>query len=90
MKRAVVLAVGKGTRLQPHTAVLPKPLMPIGDGPVLDIVIRATRRCRVRASDRRHRLPGRADRNGAITATTMASYALLLAHVATIRPRRTA
>src|SRR3954470_12620295 len=40
MKRAVVLAGGLGMRLRPYTAVLPKPLMPIGDRPVLDIVIR--------------------------------------------------
>ncbi len=40
MKRAVVLAGGLGTRLRPYTAVLPKPLMPIGDRPVLDIVVR--------------------------------------------------
>ena len=40
MKRAVVLAGGLGMRLRPYTAVLPKPLMPIGDRPVLDVVIR--------------------------------------------------
>jgi NDP-mannose synthase len=40
MKRAVVLAGGKGTRLRPYTTVLPKPLMPIGDRPVLDIIVR--------------------------------------------------
>ncbi len=40
MRRAVVLAGGVGTRLRPYTAVLPKPLMPIGDRPVLDIVLR--------------------------------------------------
>jgi NDP-sugar pyrophosphorylase family protein len=40
MKRAVVLAGGLGMRLRPYTAVLPKPLMPVGDRPVLDIVIR--------------------------------------------------
>ena len=38
--KAVVLAGGRGTRLAPYTAVLPKPLMPIGDKPILDIVIR--------------------------------------------------
>ena len=38
--RAVILAGGEGTRLRPYTAVLPKPLMPIGDRPVLDIVVR--------------------------------------------------
>lgn len=40
MKRAVVLAGGLGMRLRPYTAVLPKPLMPVGDRPVLDIVVR--------------------------------------------------
>jgi NDP-sugar pyrophosphorylase family protein len=29
-----------GARLQPYTAVLPKPLMPVGDLPILEIVIR--------------------------------------------------
>src|SRR5581483_2516694 len=38
--RAVVLAGGLGTRLRPFTTVLPKPLMPVGDRPVLDIIIR--------------------------------------------------
>lgn len=37
---AIVLAGGKGTRLAPYTTVLPKPLMPIGDIPILDIVLR--------------------------------------------------
>jgi NDP-mannose synthase len=40
MSRAVVLAGGKGTRLRPYTTVLPKPLMPVGDRPILDIVVR--------------------------------------------------
>jgi NDP-sugar pyrophosphorylase family protein len=40
MKRAVILAGGEGTRLRPYTTVLPKPLMPVGDRPVLDIVVR--------------------------------------------------
>ncbi len=39
-KRAVILAGGKGTRLRPYTVVLPKPLMPIGDYPILEVVIR--------------------------------------------------
>ena len=42
--RAVVLAGGLGTRLRPYTAVLPKPLMPVGDRPILDIVMRQLRR----------------------------------------------
>jgi NDP-mannose synthase len=40
VSRAVILAGGEGTRLRPYTTVLPKPLMPIGDRPVLDIVVR--------------------------------------------------
>lgn len=39
-KRAVILAGGKGTRLKPFTITLPKPLMPIGDIPILEIIIR--------------------------------------------------
>ena len=39
-QRAVILAGGKGTRLRPYTVVLPKPLMPIGDYPILEVVIR--------------------------------------------------
>lgn len=37
---AVILAGGKGTRLKPFTMNIPKPLLPLGDVPVLDIVIR--------------------------------------------------
>src|SRR5262249_60441945 len=40
MKRAVVLAGGRGTRLLPYTIALPKPLVPIGDAPILEIIIR--------------------------------------------------
>ncbi len=39
-KRAVILAGGKGTRLRPYTVVFPKPLMPIGEYPILEVVIR--------------------------------------------------
>lgn len=39
-KRAVILAGGKGTRLRPYTVVLPKPLMPLGDYPILEVIIR--------------------------------------------------
>lgn len=39
-KRAVVLAGGKGKRLRPYTVVLPKPLMPIGEYPILEVIIR--------------------------------------------------
>ena len=39
-KRAVILAGGKGSRLRPYTVVLPKPLMPIGDYPILEVIVR--------------------------------------------------
>ena len=35
----VILAGGRGTRLAPYTSILPKPLMPIGDFSILEIVI---------------------------------------------------
>lgn len=38
--RAIILAGGKGTRLRPYTVVLPKPLMPIGEYPILEVVVR--------------------------------------------------
>lgn len=39
-KRAIILAGGRGTRLRPYTTVLPKPLMPIGEYPILEVIIR--------------------------------------------------
>lgn len=39
-KRAVILAGGKGTRLRPYTIVLPKPLMPIGEFPILEVIVK--------------------------------------------------
>jgi NDP-mannose synthase len=38
--KAVVLAGGKGRRLMPYTLIIPKPLMPIGDVPILEILLR--------------------------------------------------
>ena len=38
--KAIILAGGKGTRLKPYTTVFPKPLMPIGDNPILEIVVK--------------------------------------------------
>jgi NDP-sugar pyrophosphorylase family protein len=38
--KAIVLAGGKGTRLAPYTKILPKPLMPIGDMPILEVLLR--------------------------------------------------
>jgi NDP-sugar pyrophosphorylase family protein len=37
--KAVVLAGGKGARLAPYTKILPKPLMPIGDMPILEVLL---------------------------------------------------
>lgn len=39
-RRAVILAGGRGTRLKPYTIVLPKPLMPIGEFPILEVIVR--------------------------------------------------
>jgi NDP-sugar pyrophosphorylase family protein len=41
--QALILAGGKGTRLHPYTTVIPKPLMPVGDYPILEIIIRQLR-----------------------------------------------
>lgn len=38
--KAVILAGGKGTRLLPYTIVFPKPLVPIGNTPILEIIIK--------------------------------------------------
>jgi NDP-sugar pyrophosphorylase family protein len=41
--RAVILAGGKGTRLMPLTENLPKPLVPVGGLPILEIIVRQLR-----------------------------------------------
>jgi NDP-sugar pyrophosphorylase family protein len=38
--KAIILAGGKGSRLEPYTHVFPKPLMPIGNRPILEIVLK--------------------------------------------------
>jgi len=38
--QAIILAGGKGTRLKPYTTILPKPLMPIEEYPILEIIIK--------------------------------------------------
>lgn len=42
--KAVIQAGGKGTRLRPYTLVLPKPLVPVGGLPVIEILLRWLRR----------------------------------------------
>jgi NDP-sugar pyrophosphorylase family protein len=39
--QAVILAGGLGTRLRPYTTVIPKPLVPIGDRPVVEHIVHA-------------------------------------------------
>ena len=49
--RAVILAGGLGMRLRPYTTVIPKPLVPVGDRPVLEHIIRSLSRCGVNQID---------------------------------------
>ena len=45
--KAIILAGGKGTRLLPYTKVIPKPLMPIGDMPILEVLVHQVKRAGV-------------------------------------------
>jgi NDP-sugar pyrophosphorylase family protein len=49
--RAVILAGGLGLRLRPYTAILPKPLVPVGDRPILEHIIRRLVACGVNSID---------------------------------------
>ncbi len=40
IRQAVIMAGGKGTRLHPYSALFPKPLMPLGDKPVMELLLR--------------------------------------------------
>jgi NDP-sugar pyrophosphorylase family protein len=42
--KAIVLAGGKGARLSPYSRILPKPLVPIGDMPILEVLLRQMKR----------------------------------------------
>jgi NDP-sugar pyrophosphorylase family protein len=46
-----VLAGGLGTRLRPYTTVLPKPLVPVGDRPILEHILRRLHASGVRVVD---------------------------------------
>lgn len=43
--KAIILAGGKGTRLKPYTMIIPKPLVPIGDKAILEILIGRLKKC---------------------------------------------
>jgi NDP-sugar pyrophosphorylase family protein len=45
--KAVVLAGGQGNRLRPYTFSVPKPLLPLGDRPLLNYIIQQLARCQV-------------------------------------------
>ena len=47
VKQAVIMAGGKGTRLHPYSALFPKPLMPLGDMPVLELLLRRMKKAGV-------------------------------------------
>lgn len=49
--RAVILAGGLGTRLRPYTTVLPKPLVPVGERPILEHILRQLHKSGVRTVD---------------------------------------
>jgi NDP-sugar pyrophosphorylase family protein len=38
--KAVLLAGGQGTRLRPYTTIIPKPLVPVGDQPIMELILR--------------------------------------------------
>jgi NDP-sugar pyrophosphorylase family protein len=49
--RAVILAGGLGTRLRPYTTILPKPLVPVGERPILEHILTRLRACGARRVD---------------------------------------
>ena len=38
--RAVIFAGGKGVRLRPFTAIFPKPLVPLGEMPIIEVLMK--------------------------------------------------
>jgi NDP-mannose synthase len=46
--QAIILAGGRGTRLAPYTSILPKPLMPVGDRAILELVVDQLASCGVK------------------------------------------
>src|SRR3990167_2941367 len=43
--QAVILAAGKGTRLQPLTLTIPKAMVPVNGTPMLEIIIKQLKSC---------------------------------------------
>ncbi len=48
IRQAVILAGGKGKRLQPYTKILPKPLFPVGDRPIIEILLQQLARAGIK------------------------------------------
>jgi len=46
--KAIIMAGGEGKRLAPYTHVLPKPLLPLGDRPILEVLLRHLHRHGIR------------------------------------------
>ena len=44
----VIMAGGKGTRLDPFTRILPKPLIPIGDKPIIELIMEKFAECGIK------------------------------------------
>jgi len=42
--KVVILAGGEGKRLNPYTVILPKPLMPVGNSPIIEVIIKQLKR----------------------------------------------
>jgi NDP-mannose synthase len=49
--RAVILAGGQGLRLRPYTSIIPKPLVPVGERPILELIVRRLAAAGVRQID---------------------------------------
>jgi len=45
--QAIILAGGRGSRLKPYTSILPKPLVPIGEYPIAEIIIRQLKNLKI-------------------------------------------
>ena len=48
IEKVIILAGGEGRRLNPYTIVLPKPLMPVGNLPILEIIVKQLKKCQLK------------------------------------------